>query len=183
VIYITPPVPNQEPSWRLRADYPEGSPRHPSTFNISEAIAKVLVDKGVPVVLLGGEPVGATETALVEALDEIDRRNLRINKRALKEISYAIDLLGEGSRLLLPQIYWDCQRASEAVEEAKSRYAILHAELMRYAATQLGLLDGTILVEGPHRCVKSPTRSCLYNHDEDGYHDECLVCGDPEERK
>jgi len=183
VIYITPPIPGHETSWRLRAEYAEGSPRITASFQISEVVAKVFADNGVPVVLLEGATVGATEASLIEAIEEIDRRNLRVSKRVLKEVGYAIDLLGEGSRLLLPQVYWDCRRAWEAVEEAQSRYETAHAELMKYAATKLELPDGVVLVEGPHECVRSPTRSCLYNHEEDRCHDECLVCGGPEERK
>lgn len=33
---------------------------------------------------------------------------------------------------------------------------------------------------GHHECVDSPTNECIY---EDGYFDECIVCGAPEERK
>ena len=159
MIYIIPPTPRQgvdqvaylEPSWRFRAEYPNDTPRKSSSFNISETVAKVLADKGVPVVHLGSEPTGATEAALVEALEEIDRLNLRINKRVLREIGFAIDLLGEGSRLLLPQVYWDCQRAWKAVEDAQNRYETAHADLMRYAATQLGLPEDVELIEGPHQ--------------------------------
>ena len=184
MIYLIPPVPTKEPSWRLRAEYAEGQPRVTKTFTISEDVAKVLADKGVPVVLLGRTPTGATEEALVESIDEIDRRDLRVSKRMLKEIAYAIDLLGEASRLLLPQIYWECRRAHEAVREAEEQYEALHEKLMGYAYEKLGLteLDAT-LVEGPHECIKSPTRHCLYNDDEDPCHDDCLVCGEPEERK
>lgn len=32
-------------------------------------------------------------------------------------------------------------------------------------------------------CEKSPIGCCMYNHNEDRFHDSCLFCGDPEERK
>ena len=182
MIYIVPPVPNQEPNWRIRVEYPEGSLRTTKSLTISEEVARVLSDKGVPVVLLGMKPVGATESALIDALDEMDRRSLG-SKRMIKEIFYAIDILGEGSRFLLPQVYWDCRRAWKSVTEAQAQYETLHAELMRYAATKLGLSNGVVLVEGPHECIKSPTRSCLYDHDADRCHERCLVCGEPEERE
>jgi len=181
MIYLIPPVPNQETNWRLRAEYPEGAPRVIRSFTISEDVAKVFADKGIPVVRLGRKPVGATEAALIEALDEIDCQNLRINKRVRREILYAIDLLGGESRL--PEVYWESRRTWENFKEALSRYESVHADLMKYAAEQLGLPEGTVLVEGTHKCVKSPTRSCLYNHDEDRCPDECLVCGQPGERK
>lgn len=106
-----------------------------------------------------------------------------MNKRVIKEIDYALALLNEESKLSLPQVYWDCRRAWEGVQEAQSKYEALHEELMRYAAKKLGLSENVVLVEGPHKCIKSPTLSCLYDHDEDRCHDECLVCGEPEERK
>ena len=85
---------------------------------------------------------------------------------------------------LSPQVYWDCRRAAEEVREAQNRYNELHEKLMEYALAQLGLTElEAILVEGPHECVKSPTRCCLYDDEEDPSHDDCLVCGKPEERK
>jgi hypothetical protein len=180
MIYLIPPVPGQETNWRLRAEYTEGVTR---SFTISGDVAKVLADKGVPVVMLGRTTVGATEESLVESLAEIECRNLRVSKSILRELAYSINLLGEGSRLLLPQVYWDCKRAQESAKEAQARYESAHQALMRYAATKLGLPEDIVLVQGPHECIKSPTRSCLYNHEEDRCHDECLVCGCPEERK
>ena len=32
-------------------------------------------------------------------------------------------------------------------------------------------------------CKKSPINCCMYNHYEDIAHDNCLFCGQPEERK
>jgi len=184
MIYITPPnSSSQGDSWHIYAEYSSDSPRTNKSFPISDKIARVFADKGVPVVLPWNQSVGATEEALVEALREIAYQRLRVNSRVIKEITYIIEHLTKEAKLLLPQIYWDCRKAWEGVQEAQSKYEALHEELMRYAANKLGLPEGVVLVEGPYKCIKSPTLSCLYDHDEDRCHDECLVCGEPEERK
>ena len=41
----------------------------------------------------------------------------------------------------------------------------------------------SIAVEYYWDCKDSPTGSCFYDQREDPCHDECLVCGEPEERK
>lgn len=38
-------------------------------------------------------------------------------------------------------------------------------------------------VFGSWDCEKSPTGQCVYNHNMDPAHDDCLFCHDPEERK
>lgn len=32
-------------------------------------------------------------------------------------------------------------------------------------------------------CPYSPSKKCIYDHEEDFWHDFCLICGDPSERK
>lgn len=33
------------------------------------------------------------------------------------------------------------------------------------------------------KCEKSPWGICIYDHEKDSMHDQCLICGEPEERK
>lgn len=33
-----------------------------------------------------------------------------------------------------------------------------------------------------HVCAKSPTGACVYNKDLDPAHDDCIFCGEPEDR-
>lgn len=43
---------------------------------------------------------------------------------------------------------------------------------------------GEGFARGIHECPKSPDLVCWYNEDTDpGYHDQCIYCGEPEERK
>lgn len=181
MIYLIPPVPTQEPKWRLHAEH-TGATHRISTFTLSDEVAKIFVDKGIPVIQLGQEPIEATEVSLVEALDEIRDRNIRVSKRMLRELDH--ELLGARSRIQWPQVIRDCRQAAAAVVEAQNRYEEAHQKVMEYAMDQLGLNELTcILVEGLHECVRSPTRQCLYDDEEDPSHDGCLVCGEPEERK
>ncbi len=39
------------------------------------------------------------------------------------------------------------------------------------------------LAVGTWDCQDSPTGACIYNNEYDPMWDECLVCGDPDERK
>jgi hypothetical protein len=178
VIYLIPPVPTQEPKWRIRVE----STKLFGSFILREEVAKIFADNGVPVIPIGKEPREATEEALVSAMGEIDNRHIKLSRRLLIELKF--ELLGARSRIQWPQVILDCRRAAEAVVEAQNRYEELHEKVMKYAMDQLGLNEMTcILVEGPHECIKSPTRQCLYDDEEDPSHDDCLVCGEPEERK
>jgi hypothetical protein len=178
VIYLIPPVPTQEPKWRIRAE----STKLSSSFILRDEVAKIFSDNGVPVIPLGKPPSGATEEALVAAMDEIDTRHIKLSRRLLSELRF--ELLGARSRIQWPQVIIDCRRAAVDVVEAQNRYEELHEKVMEYAMDQLGLNELTcILVEGLHECIKSPTRQCLYDDEEDPSHDDCLVCGEPEERK
>jgi hypothetical protein len=44
-------------------------------------------------------------------------------------------------------------------------------------------LDFDDVTIGDWSCDESPIEVCAYNDAEDPLHDECLFCGDPEERK
>jgi hypothetical protein len=39
------------------------------------------------------------------------------------------------------------------------------------------------IVIGTWECSNSPIGVCFYDDDEDRCHDQCLICGDPDERK
>ena len=43
--------------------------------------------------------------------------------------------------------------------------------------------DVMFLSPGDWDCEKSPIGYCLYHNVEDEYHDHCIICGQPEERK
>jgi hypothetical protein len=178
VIYLIPPIPTQEPKWRIRVE----STKIFSSFIIRDEVAKIFVDKGLPVIQLGKPKSGATEEALVAALDEIGNRRIRLSRQLLSHLKFELQVAR--SSIQWPQVILDCRRAEEAVVEAQNRYEEAHQKVMEYAMDQLGLNKLTcILVEGPHECVRSPIRRCLYDDEEDPSHDDCLVCGEPEERK
>lgn len=50
-------------------------------------------------------------------------------------------------------------------------------------AKLLGLHDRWSVSVGHWECSESPLDVCVYNNDKDLAHDNCLYCGDPEERK
>ena len=184
MIYLNPPTVD-EPKWKLQSIQPDLNGKKSSythTFNLAEKIAKVLAERGVPVILPGQEPVGVTEGALTDALDALDDLHLTIGNRLNRTLMFEAKMLA--GVVEMPQVWWDCEHAMKAKVEAENRYEEAHEKLMEYAMDQLGLNELTcILVEGVHECVKSPTRRCLYDDEEDPSHDDCLVCGKPEERK
>lgn len=176
-ISILPPT-EQEPKWQLQAEFlPPTKPYWTHTFIISEAVAKVFADCG-----MRANPQ-TLEEALHKALDYFDDHGIRLAKRLRKTLEFQLSLFDEFALRNLPQIYHDCRRAKEAVEEAETTYYLLHEQLMLWVADTLKLPTDTDLVEGPHDCHKSPIRVCVYNNDEDKCHDDCLFCGEPEERK
>lgn len=63
----------------------------------------------------------------------------------------------------------DGRQMAEAQERAKAQVRSEHPD--------------QLLVFGGHSCDKSPTKSCVYAHYDDPCHDDCLYCGNPEERK
>jgi hypothetical protein len=64
------------------------------------------------------------------------------------------------------------------VEEREFLTAWVVSEMPEYKDTPL---DHDIHMKWG--CKKSPTGLCFYNVDDDPVHDECLLCGHPEERK
>jgi hypothetical protein len=63
MIYLNPPTVD-EPKWKLQSNQPDLNGKKSSythTFDLSEKTAKVLAERGVPVILPGQEPVGVTE--------------------------------------------------------------------------------------------------------------------------
>lgn len=58
---------------------------------------------------------------------------------------------------------------------------ILTSNLSKFLK-QIGITD-IYPVISDWKCEKSPVDYCVYNQLEDPYHDSCLFCGQPEERK
>jgi hypothetical protein len=48
---------------------------------------------------------------------------------------------------------------------------------------ELEAVDEDSLYFGYWECKESPTGHCIYDVAEDPWKDECLICGDPSERK
>lgn len=44
-------------------------------------------------------------------------------------------------------------------------------------------VDSDYVALGTWTCMKSPTGSCFYDSERDPCRDECLICGEPAERK
>ena len=178
MISIIPPT-EQEPKWQLRAEFaPPAKPYHTYIFNISEAVALVFVACGVC------QATSQTlEEPLRKSLEYFEDHGSRLAKRLRKTLEFQLSLFDEFALHNLPQVYHDCRRAEEALQEAEATYHLRHKQLMLWVAEKLKLSANTDLVEGPHSCSKSPIRVCVYNNEEDKCHDVCLFCGDPEERK
>ncbi len=182
MIYLQPPT-EQEPRWRLQSSFPPPTqPYRTHTFILPEDKAKVFAECGVPVMPERSDEK-ALEEALHKALDYFDDHGIHLAKRLRKTIEFQLSLFDEFALSRLPQIYHDCRRAKELVEEAQTTYDLLHEHLMLWLAETLKLPADTDLIEGPYACHKSPIRMCVYNNDDDKCHDSCLFCGEPEERK
>jgi hypothetical protein len=57
---------------------------------VSDKVAKVFADSGVPVIKFGVNPTGASQEALVRVLDEIRHQGLRVSETILKEIEIQV---------------------------------------------------------------------------------------------
>lgn len=84
----------------------------------------------------------------------------------------------------------DIEALTKEIEELEKKkedveYEIHSAEsrLSKMIAQKMRLNISSITLGKYWECPESPTGYCIYNHDEDPCHDNCLVCGDPEERK
>ena len=74
----------------------------------------------------------------------------------------------------------------EAVERARSKLddAVYNLEeAIRGMLREAGYDSTTHVAPGSWECSESPLGICIYNNHEDPCLDECVVCGDPEERK
>lgn len=73
------------------------------------------------------------------------------------------------------------KQAREARKKADSRKAMLRLfleEKFHDINIDLQAMDDSSL-----KCEGSPIGFCFYNGDIDPAHDDCLICGEPEERK
>jgi hypothetical protein len=87
MVYLVPPVPTQEPSWRLRVDGPQGGT---DSFQISDEVAKIFVDAWVPVVRLGTTPTGASQGSLILAINELSHQSIQVSDRLINAMEVAL---------------------------------------------------------------------------------------------
>lgn len=76
--------------------------------------------------------------------------------------------------------------ARESVAQARCMLSAVEDDLCHIQNLVLkanGYYPDDIVVTEDWDCTKSPVGKCIYNQFEDPCHDQCLVCGDPEERK
>ena len=102
----------------------------------------------------------------------------------------------EGKKWRGHSLYQVFDRLKRAGEIGRALYVIkapLEAEMSRLRLEAAGRLVEVaeelkgIKPENIHLgywdCEESPTDRCIYDDLKDPYHDECLFCGDPSERK
>lgn len=95
------------------------------------------------------------------------------NGKSLYRLNNALDEAGRNAGALST-----VKKALEAAHrEAELKAA---AELVKLMELEAGAED---LKLGMWECEDSPTGRCVYNKTEDPWLDECLICGDPSERK
>ncbi len=67
----------------------------------------------------------------------------------------------------------ECQ--DEEIQELKEK--LRKAEQLSVVVAQANIIEGT------WDCEHEEIDKCWYNDEEDPLHDECIFCGDPDERK
>jgi hypothetical protein len=73
-------------------------------------------------------------------------------------------------------------RDEAKIREIRTRQYGLERSVKLIVADKLDM-DHHDVVLGTWDCDESPTGSCVYNDETDPCHDQCVVCGDPDERK
>jgi hypothetical protein len=186
MFYLIPPT-EREPQWRIRSVAPISKervrPDRIQTVKLTEDLARVFAEAGVPSVFEKPIELGASEEALVRAKAYFEGHSIRLSNKLRKTLEFELSLFDKYSMQRLPKVFHDCRRAAAIAKEAQLRYETLHEEVLSWAIVELNLPDNIDLVEGPHDCTRSPIRRCLYDNEKDSMHDQCLVCGEPEERK
>jgi len=80
------------------------------------------------------------------------------------------------------------KQAEQRIQDSENEIAQIGQERDKAVVKLLNEKLGTTyesddITEGYWECPTSPTAKCVYDEAEDGCHDNCLFCGDPEERK
>lgn len=78
------------------------------------------------------------------------------------------------------------QSASREVQNTTIAMSVVrraHAHAERQVDAELERMLGMRVARGGWACPESPTGSCIYDPAEDPSHDECIICGEPSERK
>ena len=127
----------------------------------ADVLAKVEAALGEPVDLRDFHFVGANALASFVAELSIRRR------------------LGDGDEAPRDKSYYP-KLARHGGEDAPNKIEVESGEVNMKALYK----DDSSLAEGSWRCgVMLDGSNCLFNHSEDPMHDECINCGQPEERK
>lgn len=71
----------------------------------------------------------------------------------------------------------------ESAEETFRRSEVHVDQVYRAILFENGLDPKHLEIPETWDCEKSPVETCVYNPYEDPCHDQCIFCGDPEERK
>ena len=58
----------------------------------------------------------------------------------------------------------------------------INAERIRLVQKTFAIKNRYLAFGYCHNCPKSPTGHCVYNDETDPAHDDCIYCGDPEDR-
>lgn len=72
---------------------------------------------------------------------------------------------------------------SEIQRELDSKTHRLEYELLELVGVVVDVSPPDLSLGWQWPCPTSPTTRCVYNDNDDPAHDQCLICGDPEERK
>lgn len=81
---------------------------------------------------------------------------------------------------LILQIHLKKRESQKAIEDSYKLEAELKIEIVKVLNLTV---DPDYLILGSWDCENSPTGKCFYDSENDRCHDECLVCGEPSERK
>lgn len=68
-------------------------------------------------------------------------------------------------------------------DDIEARKRRLRNELGELLATELDMPISSIVISSLWDCSKSPTKYCIYDRYKDPAHYQCVICGNPEERK
>lgn len=71
----------------------------------------------------------------------------------------------------------------QVIKDMRLRRHRLVIDLGEGVAALVHIPPASIYLGQSWTCENSPTKHCIYDTDKDPCHDQCVICGDPEERK